>query len=187
MLLDMSKTVEQRLRKIKLLIADVDGVLTDGSIYLGNDGVEFKRFSVLDGAAVAFARAAGLKLAVISGRYSPATESRMKELGIDEDCYQGKLNKLRIYEELCHKYDLKDDEVAYIGDDLIDADVMEKVGMAIAVRNAHPFIKEIAHQCTETVGGEGAFREAVELILKGQGLYEKTLKTIKDRIASKHE
>ena len=172
----MSKTVEQRLRKIKLLIADVDGVLTDGSIYLGNDGVEFKRFSVLDGAAVAFARAAGLKLAVISGRYSPATESRMKELGIDEDCYQGKLNKLRIYEELCHKYDLKDNE-----------DVMEKVGMAIAVRNAHPFIKEIAHHCTETVGGEGAFREAVELILKGQGLYEKTLKTIKDRIASKHE
>jgi 3-deoxy-D-manno-octulosonate 8-phosphate phosphatase (KDO 8-P phosphatase) len=111
----------------------------------------------------------------------------MKELGIDENCYQGKLNKLRVYEELCHKYDLKDDEVAYIGDDLIDADVMEKVGMAIAVRNAHPFIKEIAHHSTETVGGEGAFREAVELILKGQGLYEKTLKTIKDRIASKDE
>ena len=85
----MSKTVEQRLRKIKLLITDVDGVLTEGSIYLGNDGVELKRFSIHDGAAVAFARAAGLKLAVISGRYSPATESRMKELGIDEDCYQG--------------------------------------------------------------------------------------------------
>ena len=96
----MSKTVEQRLRKIKLLITDVDSVLTEGSIYLGNDGVELKRFSIHDGAAVAFARTAGLKLAVISGRYSPATESRMKELGIDEDCYQGKLNKVKIYDEL---------------------------------------------------------------------------------------
>ena len=183
----MSKTIGQRLRKIKLLITDVDGVLTEGSIYLGNDGVELKRFSIHDGAAVAFARAAGLKLAVISGRYSPATESRMKELGIDEDCYQGKLNKVKIYDELCQKYDLKDDEVAYIGDDLIDAAVMEKVGIALAVQDAHPFIKEIAHHCTEAAGGEGAFREAVELILKGQGLYEKTLKTIKDRIASKDE
>ena len=177
----MSKTVEQRLRKIKLLITDVDGVLTEGSIYLGNDGVELKRFSIHDGAAVAFARAAGLKLAVISGRYSPATESRMKELGIDEDCYQGKLNKVRIYKELCQKYDLKDDEVAYIGDDLIDAAVMEKVGFAIAVRNAHPFIKEISHHVTETVGGDGAFREVVELILKGQGLYEEVIKTIWER------
>ena len=180
----MSKTVEQRLRKIKLLITDVDGVLTDGSIYLGNDGVEFKRFSVLDGAGVAFARESGLKLAVISGRYSPATESRMKELGIDEDCFQGKLNKEKIYDELCQKYDFKDDEIAYIGEDLIDAAVMEKEGIAIAVRAAHPFIKEIAHHCTEAVGGKGAFREAVELILKGQGLYEETLKTIRNRIAS---
>ena len=113
--------------------------------------------------------------------------SRMKELGIDEDCYQGKLNKVKIYDELCQKYDLKDDEVAYIGDDLIDAAVMEKVGIAIAVRDAHPFIKEIAHHCTEAVGGKGAFREAVELILKGQGLYEETLKTIRNRIASKDE
>ena len=180
----MSKTVEQRLRKIKLLITDVDGVLTDGSIYLGNDGAELKRFSVFDGAAVFFARAAGLKLAVISGRYSPATEARMKELGIDEDCYQYKLNKEKIYDDLCQKYDLKDDEVAYIGDDLIDAAVMEKVGIAIAVRDAHPLIKEIAHHCTEAGGGKGAFREAVELLLKGQGLYEETLKTIRNRIAS---
>ncbi|MCS5659587.1 MAG: HAD hydrolase family protein [Dehalococcoidia bacterium] len=177
----MSKTIDQRLRKIKLLITDVDGVLTDGSIYLGNDGAELKRFSVFDGAAVFFARAAGLKLAVISGRYSPATEARMKELGIDEDCYQDKLNKEKIYDELCQKHDLEDDEVAYIGDDLIDAVVMEKVGFAIAVRNAHPFIKEISHHVTETVGGDGAFREVVELILKGQGLYEEVIKTIWER------
>jgi 3-deoxy-D-manno-octulosonate 8-phosphate phosphatase (KDO 8-P phosphatase) len=177
----MSKTIDQRLRKIKLLITDVDGVLTDGSIYLGNDGAELKRFSVFDGAAVFFARAAGLKLAVISGRYSPATEARMKELGIDKDCYQGKLNKIEVYEELCFKYDLKNEEFAYLGDDLIDAPVMKKVGFAIAVRNAHPFIKEISHHVTETVGGDGAFREVVELILKGQGLYEEVIKTIWER------
>ena len=178
----MSKTIEQCLRKIKLLITDVDGVLTEGSIYLGNDGVELKRFSIHDGAAVAFARAAGLKLAVISGRYSPATESRMKELGIDEDCYQGKLNKVKIYDELCQKYDLKDDEVAYIGDDLIDAAVMEKVGIALAVQDAHPFIKEIAHHCTETVGGQGAFREAVEWVIDQQGRTKEVYQILREQV-----
>ncbi len=182
----MSSSLENRLQRIKLLISDVDGVLTDGSIYIGNDGVEHKQFSILDGAAVAFARAVGLKLAVISGRYSPATTFRMEELGI-EDCYQGDLNKMKPYGQIIKKYGFQDEEVSFIGDDLIDISVMEKVGMAIAVKNAHPFVKEIAHFSTETAGGKGAFREAVELILKGQGLYDAAIRIIKERYTASNE
>ena len=167
----MSKTVEQRLRKIKLLITDVDGVLTDGSIYLGNDGVEFKRFSVLDGAGVAFARESGLKLAVISGRYSPATESRMKELGIDEDCFQGKLNKEKIYDELCQKYDFKDDEIAYIGDDINDLEIMRSIGFAATPNDGNTEVKKISNYICKMKGGEGAFREIADLILGFNKLY----------------
>tara|TARA_Y100000590_G_scaffold381816_1_gene451283 strand:- start:453 stop:1001 length:549 start_codon:yes stop_codon:yes gene_type:complete len=182
----MSSSLEKRLRRIKLLISDVDGVLTDGSIYKGNDGVEYKQFSILDGAAVAFARAAGLKLAVISGRYSPATTSRMEELGID-DCYQGDLDKMKPYGQIIEKYGFQHEEVSFIGDDLIDVSVMEKVGMAIAVKNAHTFVKEIAHFTTETAGGEGALREAVELILKGQGVYDDAISRIKQRYSGSNE
>tara|TARA_B100000700_G_scaffold324239_1_gene429894 strand:- start:17911 stop:18468 length:558 start_codon:yes stop_codon:yes gene_type:complete len=179
------KTI-QRAQRIKLLISDVDGVLTDGSVYIGNDGIEYKQFNVLDGAAVAFARESGLKLAVISGRYSPATTSRMKELGIN-DCYQGELQKLRAYNKIIHKYNLDHDEVGYIGDDLIDASVMEKVGLSIGVGNAHPYIKEIAHVSTIKLGGEGAFREAVEMILKAKGIYEETIENIQERLESFNE
>jgi len=182
----MSSGLERRLKRIKLLISDVDGVLTDGSIYKGNDGVEYKQFSILDGAAVAFARAMELKLAVISGRYSPATTSRMEELGID-DCYQGDLDKMKPYRKIIEKYGFQDEEVSFIGDDLIDVSVMEKVGMAIAVKNAHPFVKEIAHFTTETAGGEGALREAVELILKGQGVYDEAISRIKERYSVSNE
>ncbi|MEE2876821.1 MAG: HAD hydrolase family protein [Candidatus Neomarinimicrobiota bacterium] len=177
----MINDLEQKLRRIKLLISDVDGVLTNGSIYKGNEGVEFKQFSVLDGAAVAFARTAGLKLAVISGRYSPATTARMEELGVD-DCYQGGLDKKKPYREILNKHELQDEEVSFIGDDLIDAPVMERVGVAIAVENAHPFIKEIAHFTTEKSGGEGVLREAVELILKSQGVYDETIRRIREQI-----
>lgn len=182
----MNDTMEARTRKIKLLISDVDGVLTDGSIYMGNDGIEYKQFNVLDGAGVAFARAAGLKLAVISGRYSPATTARMKELGI-QDCFQGELDKLKPYAEIIEKYSLKNSEVGFIGDDLIDSSIMEKVGLAIAVKNAHPYIREIAHFTTEKLGGEGVFREAIEMILKAQGLYEETIHSIRNRISSKND
>ena len=176
------KTI-QRAKNIKLLISDVDGVLTDGSIYIGNDGIEYKQFNVLDGAGVAFARQAGLKLAVISGRYSPATTARMKELGID-DCFQGELDKMRPYNEIIKKYSLDNKEVGFIGDDLIDVSVMEKVGLSIGVKDAHPYVKDIAHFSTAKSGGEGAFREAIEIILKAKGIYDKTIKSIRDRLES---
>ena len=126
---------------INLLISDVDGVLTDGAIYLGYDGIELKKFNVLDGAGVAIARAANLKIALISGRYSLATERRAKELDI-KDVYNGSLNKIPAYDELKRKYSLVDANIAYIGDDLIDLPVMEKVALPIAVANAVNEVKK---------------------------------------------
>ena len=167
--------------KIKLLISDVDGVWTDGTFYKGTDGIEFKRFTVLDGVGIAMARAADLKIALISGRYSPATEERAKELEI-EDLYNGRLNKIPDYDELKAKYNLENDAIAYIGDDIIDIPVMRKVAVPIAVANAVTEVKSIAVYTTQCTGGTGAFREAVSWILEQRGQMDDVLKRMKDRI-----
>lgn len=158
-------------KKIEMIISDIDGVWTDGSIYRGTNDMEFKKFSVFDGVGVAYARAANLKIAIISARYSPATEFRAKELKI-EDCYNGGLNKLHAYGDLKKKYSLSDDQIAYLGDDMVDLPVMELVALPIAVANATPDIINAAKHTTETKGGEGAFREAVEWIIKMQNRME---------------
>tara|TARA_Y100001970_G_C14224155_1_gene854534 strand:- start:816 stop:1346 length:531 start_codon:yes stop_codon:yes gene_type:complete len=168
---------------IKLLITDVDGVLTDGGIFIGPDGIEFKRFSVFDGVGVAIAKAAGLKIAFISARYSAATESRAKELKIDE-IYNGSLNKLPVYDELKTKYNLSDNNIAYIGDDLIDLAVMKKVACPIAVNNAIDAVKEVSIFITKSSGGEGAFRDAVEWIVSQQGRMKEVLKKMEDHVLS---
>ena len=179
----MSNQLQQVAAKIKIILTDVDGVFTDGSIYKGNDGLEFKRFSVLDGAGVAFAREAGMKIAIVSGRYSPATESRAKELGLEDHCYQGELNKAALYDRLKEKYDFEDEEAVFIGDDLIDIEVMERVGLPIAVANAMAPVKAIAKLVTEAKGGEGAFREAVEEILKLRGEYDTIILSLRNKIS----
>ena len=166
--------VKHQLKKIKLIISDVDGVLTDGTVLKGGGNMELKRFCVQDGTAVAMVKAAGFDLAFISGRYSEATEIRMKELKIS-DVYNGTLNKLVPYRELKKKYQLKDDEIAYIGDDLIDIPVMKKVGLPVAVQNAYPDVKEKAVFVTKTRGGEGAFREFIDWMLMELGTYKKCL------------
>lgn len=178
----MNSQLEKVIRKVRVILTDVDGVLTDGTIYRGNDETEFKRFSILDGAAVAMARVAGLKIIIVSGRYSPATESRARELRLENDCYQGELNKMTVYTDLKEKYGFTDEEAAFVGDDLIDLSVMETVALPIAVANAHPLVKETARLTTATRGGEGAFREAVELILKSQGVYEATLEKLRTEV-----
>lgn len=170
-----------KLKRIKLVIADVDGVLTDGAIYKGPEGVEYKRFCVADGTAFALARAANLKIALISGRYSAATTSRVKELGL-EDVYNGTLNKLQPYQELKAKHGLEDSEIAYVGDDLIDLVVMERVGLPVAVENAYPQVKAVANYTTRARGGEGAFREVIDLILQGQGRYAEVLQILREKI-----
>ena len=166
-----------------MLISDVDGVWTDGSFYKGTDNIELKKFSVHDGVGVAMARAAKIKIALISGRFSSATEHRAKELGI-EDVYNGTLNKLPVYKKLKLKYKLDDSNIAYIGDDLIDIPVMEVVALPIAVSNAIPDVKKIAAHITELSGGEGAFREAISWIISEQGRTEEVIQIMRERITN---
>ena len=168
-------------KNIKLIISDIDGVWTDGSIYRGTDNIELKKFSVFDGVGVAYARAADLKIAIISARYSPATEQRAKELDI-EDVYNGGLNKLHAYIDLKEKYKLSDNQIAYLGDDMVDIPVMEIVVLPIAVANATPDIMKLAKHITKVKGGDGAFREAVEWIIEKQGRTEELYKIMRAKV-----
>ena len=170
---------------IKLIISDVDGVWTDGSIYIGNNHtqlpLEVKKFSVLDGVGVAMAKAAKINIALISGRYSRATEIRAKELKIKE-VYNGSLNKLPVYENLKKKYKLIDSQIAYVGDDLIDISVMKKVGFPISVANGNDKVKDLSVYITNASGGQGAFREALEWILIEQGRLDEVLSIMEKNV-----
>jgi len=179
----------ERGNKVKLVIADVDGVLTDGSIYKAIDpatlaDIEFKNFSIVDGAGVALARLLDLRVAIISGRPSLATDARVKELKI-EDVYTGSLNKMTPYEDLKSKYSLNDEDIAFIGDDIIDLNLMENVGAPIAVANAYHLIKDIAIYTTRLPGGQGAFREAIDWLAMCQGRYEEGIQLMKDSLLTK--
>ncbi len=176
----IKKDLKQRIEKIKMLVFDVDGVLTDGTVYLGSDRIELKRFSIIDGAGFHLAQAGGLKTALISGRYSPATEERARELAIDA-VYNGHINKLEPYFELKKKFNLNDEQIAYVGDDLIDIPIMELAGLPIAVNNAYPPVKNRAVYITEKSGGEGAVREVIDLVLEGQGRYESALTNLRTK------
>jgi len=174
-----SASVSKRAKRIRLLLMDVDGVLTDGRIWLQSwpDGTahEIKGFSAYDGAGLKLARAAGLRTGVITGRESAAMTRRAKEVDM-EFVYQGRGEKLPAYEEILRTAKLKDDEVAYIGDDLPDLAILSRVGLAIAVANAVPEVKRAAHYVTKASGGNGAAREVVELLLKSQGKWKSVLK-----------
>ena len=181
--------VIERGNKVKLVISDVDGVLTDGSVYKAKDpatlaDIEFKQFSIVDGAGIALARLLDLRVAIISGRPSSATDARVKELKI-EDVYTGLLNKMIPYEDLKSKYSLNDEDIAFIGDDIIDLNLMENVGAPIAVANAYHLVKDIAIYTTRLPGGQGAFREAIDWIAMCQGRYEKGIQLMKESLLTK--
>ena len=186
---EFGSEVIERGKKVKLVIADVDGVLTDGSIYISKDpatlgDIEFKQFSILDGAGIALARLLDLRVAIISGRPSSATDARAKELKI-EDVYTGLLNKMIPYEDLKSKYSLNDEDIAFIGDDIIDLSLMENVGVPIAVANAYHLVKDIAIYTTRLPGGQGAFREAIDWLAMCQGRYEEGIQLMKDSLLTK--
>jgi 3-deoxy-D-manno-octulosonate 8-phosphate phosphatase (KDO 8-P phosphatase) len=150
--------------KIKLLLLDVDGVMTDGGIILGGGTIEIKRFHVQDGLGITLARQAGLQVGILTSRSSEVVERRARELGIEE-VSQGCPRKLEGYHRILEKYGLRDGEVAYIGDDLPDLPVLRRVGLAFAVANAVPEVKRQADYVTRKTGGEGAVREVVEFLL----------------------
>ena len=155
------------MKSIKLVIIDVDGVLTDGTIYIDSNGCETKAFHVLDGTGISYLHRAGIKTAIISGRTCEAVDHRAKELNI-EDIYQGAKNKIDAYKSILEKYALRDDEICYIGDDLIDLPIFYRVGFPVAVGNASPIVKSQSVYVTKAHGGCGAVREVAEKILKFQ-------------------
>ncbi len=157
-----------------MVILDCDGVMTDGSIRIDDDGKETKVFNVTDGAGIAYLRRAGLQVAIVSGRTSMALFYRARELGIKE-VFQRELDKLLAYEEIKRKHGLSDAQFCYLGDDLPDIPVMRRVGYAVAVANAHPEVKKAAHFITHARGGKGAVREFAEKLLKAQGKWEEVL------------
>ena len=164
-----------RAKKIKCVILDVDGVLTDGGIYVAPDGSElFKPFFARDGLAITRARKVGLKTAIITGRTSPIVANRAKELHIDL-VYQGRLDKREAYADIKAKTGLSDEEIAYIGDDIVDLPILRQVGLPCAVGDAVPEVKEIAQIIAAQPGGRGAVREIYEIILKTQGLWDRVL------------
>lgn len=164
----INATIENKAANIKLLICDIDGVFSDGRIYLGNDGEELKAFNTKDGFGVKALIDSGVQVAVITGRHSQIVQQRMTSLNV-QHIYQGQENKLLAYETLKQTLQLNDDDIAYIGDDGPDLPVMEKVGFAVAVNDAHPLIKRISHYTTMLPGGFGAVRELTDLIMLSQG------------------
>jgi len=166
--------VTQRAAGIRLVIFDVDGVLTDASIYLGSDGQEFKAFNTKDGLGMKLLRASGVEIAIITARSSQAVALRMQGLGI-EHVYQGCQQKSQAYQALLEKLQLQPAQVAYVGDDLIDLPIMRQVGLAVAVQDAHWLVIEQAHWQTAACGGRGAARELCELLMQAQGTLQKAL------------
>ena len=167
----VSQDVMARASKIRLLICDVDGVMSDGLIYMGNSGEELKTFNVRDGYGVRCLLTSDIEVAIITGRTARLLEDRCKTLGI-RHLYQGQSDKLLAYGELLDTLSLSDDQVAYIGDDLIDWPVMAKVGLSVAVADAHPLLLGRARYITRIAGGRGAVRELCDLILMAQNKFE---------------
>lgn len=161
----------ERARNIRLLMMDVDGVLTDGRIWQDSVGREFKTFDVKDGHGIVMAHRARLKTALISGRESESTVQRAKELGI-EIVFQKIWNKIEVYERILTEINLAPEQVAYMGDDLIDIPLLRRVGLAVAVADAVDEVKKVAHLVTLRAGGQGAVREVIELILRAQGQWD---------------
>ncbi|MEQ5226062.1 3-deoxy-manno-octulosonate-8-phosphatase KdsC [Proteus cibi] len=167
----VSEQIIKKAEKIQLLICDVDGVMSDGLIYMGNNGEELKAFNVRDGYGIRCLLTSGIEVAIITGRQSKLLEDRAKTLGITY-LYQGQHNKLLAYQQLLDTLNLKPEQTAYIGDDLIDLPVMEKVGLSVAVADAHPLLTPRAHYVTRIAGGRGAVRELCDLILLAQDRLE---------------
>ena len=165
-----SEEFTQRARKIRMLILDVDGVMTNGQVLLMPNGDEVKQFSILDGFGIVCAMKSGIRVGIISGRKSPSLQVRCEELGI-QDLYMGEMDKLPLLEELAAKYSLAIEEIAYIGDDVPDLPVLLRVGLSAAPANAHPDVTSRVHFVLQNRGGDGAVREFTDLLLKAQEKY----------------
>ena len=161
----------EKAKNIKLVIFDIDGVMTDGSLFFDNQGEEYKAFNSLDGHGLRMLQECGVRAAVITGRQSKLVQHRMHDLGINL-LYQGYRDKTPAFEMLMKEVNLQKYEITYVGDDVVDLPIMSQLDFAIAVQNAHPFVKQHAHWITERSGGRGAVRDVCEFILEAKGLLD---------------
>ena len=171
--------LNKKARNIKMFLMDVDGVLTDGKVIYDSNGNELKAFNIKDGLGIGLLHKAGMITGIITGKTSPMVEKRANELKIKE-VFQGKKKKLESYELIKRKYKLQDDEMLYIGDDLIDIPILKRVGFPVAVADASEIVKKYCVYVTKAKGGEGAVRETIDYILHLRGEYEKIIEEFVD-------
>lgn len=164
-------TAEDKAREIKLVIFDIDGVLTNGGLQFDNEGREYKTFNSLDGHGIRMLLDCDIQVAIITGRQSNLVNHRMRDLGVDL-IFQGYRDKRPAFKKLLERTNLSENQIAYMGDDLPDLPVMSQVGLALTVQNGHEFVKQQADWISDACGGAGAVREATDFILRAQDLLD---------------
>lgn len=173
----MDSALKEKIGKIKVLVMDIDGVLTDGRIIIDDRGGEIKNFNVQDGFGIVLLRKAGIKTAIITARHANPVEYRAKDLKINK-VYQDASPKMEYYKRMLKELEVTDEEVCFIGDDLPDLAVLRNVGLSVGVPNAVEEVKKEVDYITHKAGGHGAVREVIELILKTQGKWDEILRAI---------
>jgi 3-deoxy-D-manno-octulosonate 8-phosphate phosphatase (KDO 8-P phosphatase) len=171
-----AEELQARARRLQLILLDVDGVLTDGTVAIHSTGGESKSFHIRDGAAIVWARREGLEIGLLSGRPSEATARRAAELGISLVLQAGP-DKMRSYQGVLAANTCEDDQVAYMGDDLLDLAVLERVGLSAAPADAAAEVRNRVHWVSTHAGGRGAVRELLELVLRAQGKWDRIIQT----------
>ncbi|MEI7591401.1 MAG: HAD hydrolase family protein [Deltaproteobacteria bacterium] len=167
----MDNNLQAKIKKIKLLLTDVDGVLTDGKIVVSDSGCESKNFDVRDGHGIRLLIRSGIDVIILTGRASALLKIRTNDLGISE-IHQGVWNKLTCFEEIANRRGIAFDEVCFIGDDIVDVPLLRRVGVSFAPANAVDEVKKVVSHVTAKDGGNGAVREVCEMILKGNGSWQ---------------
>ena len=172
--INIDASLKKAAAALELIVFDVDGVFTDGRIWIDSSGVESKAFHVRDGHGIKLLLHYGIQVAILSGRTSPAVDVRMRELGV-QDVLQGHIDKRTAFSELIKSKSIPSDQVAYVGDDIVDVQAMQIAALSFAVADAHEWVQQHADIVTQNAGGQGAVREICELILDAKGLLEKAL------------
>lgn len=176
-----TQIIEKKIRDIQFVLSDVDGVLTNGSLYIGSDGTEYKQFHVEDHSGIVLLKFADISVGLLSARFSESTLIRSKEMGIGT-CIQGALNKAKELKGICAHNNISEKNIAYIGDGLIDIPVMERVGLSIAVNNADDLVKSKSDLVTLKNGGEGVLKEVAKFILSQQKKYDSAFNKMRDKV-----
>ncbi len=174
------KKYHEKIKRIKMIIMDVDGVLTDAGLVVGHDGFEYIRFNVHDGAGIVMAQKMGYRFGILTGRNTPIVDRRAEMLHI-KDVFQNEIFKIDSYRTVLRKHHLQNEQVCYIGDDILDIPVLEEAGFSVAPANAVSEVKKYVDYVTEKCGGDGAVREVIDLVLDVTGRKKELIRQIKEK------